>query len=392
MPLLLLLLSLSAAAQPLPRLAHAGFSLEIEPPSLRIAQVRPLSPAAVAGLLPGDVILTATPTPAFARSLQRRAHGESVTLPVRRGSQSLTISITYVAPPRESQPDFDIEYSSVHVGDHRRRLVVTVPRGTPNPPVLLWLPGSGCQSIESPSGTSPETQFLYSLTRSGYKTVRVEKAGLGDSEGPPCYSAEASLALDVRAYAAAIAQFRPAKIFLFGHSAGATLAPLVLKAAGKVQGVILAGGMGTDFRQYILEMRRRALENAGQPIEPEMAIHTRCLNALLLENKSPAEIEAAMPDCRRRVRFDTHPAYVADWAKLDLAREWRAAPGLPVLVLHGEADEVTSRSQSEKLAHHIRGARLMVLPMDHDLCHEKTPGKLAPQALQASLNFVQEFR
>ena len=382
MPLLLFLLALSASAQPLPRLAHAGFSLTRDNGALRIALIRPGSPAALAGLQPGDVLLTGTP------ALLRRPHGEVLPRPVRRATQTLTVTLRYLAPPKEAQPDFDIEYAAVEVDSHRRRAIITTPRNRQNPPVVLWLPGSGCTTIESPSATSPETQLLYALTRVGYKTVRVEKSGIGDSEGPPCYSAEASLALDVRAYAAAIAQLRPAKIFLFGHSAGATLAPLVLQAAGKVEGVILAGGMGTGFRQYVLDMRRRELERTGQPVAPEMAIHTRCLDALLLQNQSPDAIEAAMPDCRRRVRFDSHPAYIAHWAKLDIAKEWRAAPQLPVLVLHGTADQVTSQSQSESLARHIPLARLEILQMDHDLHHEKTPGKLDPRALQASLHFL----
>jgi pimeloyl-ACP methyl ester carboxylesterase len=387
MPLLLLVLALSATGQPLPRLAHAGLSLTIDNGALRIAHIRPQSPAATAGLQPGDILLTPAPL-----TLLRRPHGDSVPVQIRRATQTLTVNLTYLAPPKESQPDFDIEYAAVQVDSHRRRAIITIPRNRPNPPVLLWLPGSGCATIESLNATSPETQLLYALTRAGYKTVRVEKSGIGDSEGPPCYSAEASLSLDVRAYAAAIAQLRPAKVFLFGHSAGATLAPLVLQAAGKVEGVILAGGMGTDFRQYILEMRRRELERSGQPVAPEMAIHTRCLDALLLQNQSPDSIEAAMPDCRRRVRFDTHPAYIAEWAKLDIAKQWRAAPKLPVLVLHGTADTVTSQSQSETLVRHIPGARLEVLPMDHDLCHEKTPGKLDPRAIQASLNFLKKRR
>lgn len=373
MPLLLLMLAAVLHAQPLPRLAHAGFALSLDNGALTIAQVRPGSIAAIAGLHPGDVILTNTPDTAFARSLLRRPDGDRLILNIRRGNQTFEQSLIFIAPPKEAQPDFDIDYSDLTVNAHRRRLLHTRPRTRKNAPVILWLAGSGCASQESPNAVAPEIQLIYALTRAGYQTLRVEKTGVGDSEGPPCYSPQGDLTQEIHAYAAAIAKFRPARIFLFAHSAGATLAPLVLRAAGPVQGVIAAGGMGTSFLQYMLEMRRRELTLAHKPVASEMAIHTRCLEALLIEGQSPDAIEAADPACRRRVRFDSPPAYIAEWAKLDLATEWRAAPVVPILVLYGTGDFVTSLSQSQKLAEIAPKAKLKTLSMDHSFLDYATP-------------------
>ncbi len=371
MPLLLFLLAaLALHSQPLPRLVHAGYALSLDNGAVTVVQLRPNSPAARAGLLPGDQILNPPPNP---RSLLRRPDKSELPLSIRRASQTLSLTLSFLAPPPESQPDFTIEYGQLTVDNHRRRTFKTIPNNKPNPPVILWLAGSGCASQESPATPSAEVQFLYALTRAGYATLRVEKTGVGDSEGPPCYSPEGDLQQEVRAYAAAVAQLRPAKIILFGHSAGATLAPLVLQQSGPVHAAILAGGMGSRFFDYILEMRRRELALANKPLQPDMEIHTRCLDALLNKGESPDDIEKAMPDCRRRVRFDSPPAYTSQWAQLDLARLWRALPRLPVLILYGTADFVTSLEQSKLLQSHIPQSRLQTLPMDHGFLDYATP-------------------
>jgi len=69
MPLFLLALIAALAAQPLPRLAHAGFTPSLDNGSLSIAQIRPGS---IAGLQPADVFLTPTPDSAYIRSILRR--------------------------------------------------------------------------------------------------------------------------------------------------------------------------------------------------------------------------------------------------------------------------------------------------------------------------------
>lgn len=413
MPCFLLgvLAALAAAAQPLPRLAHFGAALELANGALVIAQLRPAGNAAAAGLQPGDVILTVDGRPApaetaFARALLRRPDGTQATLQIRRGARQLDITLQYNAPPRENPAGIDVVYGSLEVDNHRRRTLLTKPKNHRRPPVILWLAGSGCGTQESPTGASPEVQLMYALTRAGYATLRVEKTGTGDSEGPPCYGPEGDIGQEVRAYAAAIAQLRPARIFLFGHSAGATIAPLVLQAAGPVEGVIAAGGMGTRFQPYMLEMRERDFALAGKNVAAEMAITTRCLHALFDLGQSPDEIETAMPNCRRRVRFDSPPAYIADWAKLDLAALWRDAPRVPVLVLYGTGDFVSSLHQSRTLTALIPKARLQTLPMDHSFLayatpeaayaaeqgKPPTPPRLQTEAVAAVLQFLKRHR
>ncbi len=221
-------------------------------------------------------------------------------------------------------------------------------------------------------------QILHELTRRGYVTMRVEKTSMGDSGGPPCYSEAGDLAQEVDGYRAgfrALAQHPsvdPGRIVLFGHSAGATLAPLVARGLN-VAGIVGAGAMGTTFHRYILAMRERERRLEGRSdaeVQKSMAITTACLDRLLIKGEAPGDIESSQPECRKQVRFDSPPSYIAQWTRLDLAEAWTHVRA-PVLILYGAADFVTSEDESRALVEKINAAapsppaRLEILPMDH---------------------------
>lgn len=353
----------------LPRLARSGLTLTLKDGAIAVAQVAPESIAARAGVVSGDVIVSATPTPEFARSLIKQPDGAEIAIELQRNGKTFSALLRFHAPPPERHAGILIEYGAVDAGGHLRRTLITRPVRGSKHPLIVWIAGSGCASQESPDGTNPEVQLLYALTKLGYATLRVEKTGTGDSLGPPCYSEAGGFEQEVRGYRAAIASSNAERVFLFGHSAGATLAPLVARGL-PVKAIVLNGAMSGGFFDYILAMRRREAELAGTP--GEAAVHERCLRRLLLDGVPAGEIEREMPDCRRKVRFDSPPSYTNDWLKLDLPRAWREAPNVPVLTLYGTGDFVTSAELSAGLVAlintvHPGKATLRKLPMDHGL-------------------------
>ena len=381
---LLVLLTLPAILQAeLPRKAEAGFALAASKGELVIAQVRPGQNAARDGFKTGDVILRANGTPAaaesgFARPLLRRIAGDKVEFLIRREGKEMALTLEYRAGSMEHPEGLDVQYKSVETDGHQRRAFVTVPRRKGKYPAIVWIAGSGCGSQENAGGGNPQVQLLYQLTRRGFATMRVEKTGVGDSEGPPCYSESGGAAQEVRGYQAGIKTLAsydfvdPSRIYLIGHSAGATLAPLV--AHGQpIHGIALAGAMGTDFHEYLMAMRRRDLELAGkknEEIDASLAITKRCTDWLLKDRRTPDDIEKASPDCQHRVRFDSPPPYIQDWADFDLQRMWNETPDVPVLVLYGSGDFVTNEHESRALVDKINAAHpnravYKGLPMDH---------------------------
>ncbi|HBY60652.1 MAG TPA: hypothetical protein DEH78_12575 [Solibacterales bacterium] len=386
MLLVLLLLATSALAAGLERKADAGLLFGIADGKLRVAETRPGGNAARAGIRVGDVLLTADggaapATREFARSVYKRKAGDSVVLRLLRDGAELEVTLHYPAPP----PEPAVEHGAVLAAGFLRRTLVTAPPGPGPHAALLWIAGSGCGSQESPGLSDPVAQLLHALTAQySIVTMRVEKSGAGDSDGPPCYSADAGLAQESESYGAALEALQkdprvdPARVFLVAHSAGVLSVPIV--AAGRnVAGIVAAGGSGFAYFDYHLAMRRREMELAGKPedeVEASLAIHRRCLTALLKEHRSPDEIEKEMPDCRRRVRFDSPPVMIEGHSRIDSVAAWKSSGRAPVLLLYGTGDFVTSKKQTEALRDlinrlHPRRAAMKVLPMDHGfLAHE----------------------
>ncbi len=80
------------------------------------------------------------------------------------------------------------------------------------------------------------------MQQSGMQMVRIEKPGVGDSEGPSC--AQADLDDDMAAFRAGIRAALadpgadPARLYLFGGSVGGALAP-VLASEFDVRGIVV---------------------------------------------------------------------------------------------------------------------------------------------------------
>ncbi len=393
--LLVLVVLQACAFAELKRQARLGAAFTEESGKLVLLQVAPDGSAARAGLRTGDIVTAvdgqkASPTAAFVRPLLRRDAGAKVRFAIARQSESKTLTVEYAAPPLEKPEGIDVVYGSVAVNGHERRTLLTLPSGKagkPSSPAILFLAGSGCVSQESPDGRDPAVQILYELTRRGFVTMRVEKTGIGDSTGPACYSADGDLMQEVAGYKAghaalsAHASVDPKRIFLFGHSAGGTLAPLVASDNLAVAGIVAAGAMGTDFLRYILAMRereRRLEGRADEEIAKSMKVTTACLTRLLKDGETPDAIEQQHPECKKQVRFDSPPAYVEQWNRLDLQQAWSQVKA-PTLVLYGTGDFVTSEEESAALVAKInkggnpQQARLEVLPMDHGFFAHSTP-------------------
>jgi hypothetical protein len=332
----------------LTRKADSGLVFTAANGEMVIATVQSGQNAARDGLQKGDVVLQVNgrrvlPEAKFARELMRRTAGDRVDFLVRREGREMHVTVEYRPAPMEHPDGIDVQYRSVETDGHLRRLLVAVPKHQGRIPAVLWIAGSGCGSQEAPEG-SQLVDFLYRLGRRGYVTVRVEKSGVGD------------------------------RIYLFAHSAGTTLAPLVAQQAA-TSGIVAAGAMGTSFFDYVYAMRRRELELSGKsPTETdaEMKLNRTCTERLLRDRKTPDEIEAENPDCRHRVRYDSPPPYIQDLADVDLKKVWQEAPNRPVLVLYGSGDFVTNEHESRSLADtinqvHPKEATLRILPMEHGL-------------------------
>jgi len=98
--------------------------------------------------------------------------------------------------PRESSSDFTVEYRAVTARGGKHRVLVTHPNDAQRHAAVLLIGGIGCYPIDVPSGESAYRDLAYNLTRRGYTTVRVEKLGMGDSDGASCIDSDLATELD----------------------------------------------------------------------------------------------------------------------------------------------------------------------------------------------------
>jgi alpha-beta hydrolase superfamily lysophospholipase len=119
----------------------------------------------------------------------------------------------------------------------RLRTIVSTPTNADGrAPAVLVLQGGGCSSVDVPqAGSAGPNAFVHALAAAGFVTMRVDKPGTGDSEGPPC--PEIGYREELAGYRAALRELvghsavDPDSVFLFGFSLGGFFAPIIAQDA-----------------------------------------------------------------------------------------------------------------------------------------------------------------
>ena len=292
------------------------------------------------------------------------------------------------APARERLEGLETVHGLLPNG-HGSRLqtILTRPEGTKGrlPAVMLvnWLSCDGIELRDGPLDGMNELSRRIA-TRSGLVYFRVEKPGLGTSEGRPC--ADTDFQTELAGYRAGLAALRahpwvdPERIVLVGMSNGAGILPLVSNGT-PVAGYVVVNGWSRTWFEHMMEHLRRDAElrgtSAGE-VSSRMGPYAELYAAYLIEKKTPGEIVRARP--RLAKAWDDEPArqygrpaaFFHQLQDLNLAEAWSRVAA-PALVIWGEYDWIMGRDDHEQIAALINGnkpgaARLMVVPkMTHDV-------------------------
>jgi dienelactone hydrolase len=246
----------SFAQSELPRRAYFGVGLEKHPDGIRVFSITEGSAAAAAGMAIGDFIESvddhATSSPeATVAAIARHKGGESVKIDVRRSDTRRTINVILKTYPVEQMANATLQYGSVRpYPDVRLRTIISTPDGQSGTryPAVLLLQGGSCGSIDTPfSPNVGQPALIHTLGSRQFVTMRVEKSGVGDSEGSPCESI--GFEQELAGYRAALQALRshpsvdPQRIYLLGISLGGVFAPL-LGSETSVAGIVVWGTPG----------------------------------------------------------------------------------------------------------------------------------------------------
>jgi uncharacterized protein len=376
-----------------------------------------------AGIQPGDILADLngqrmTSAAGFAQVISRHLAGDSVRLTIVRGRQKIDKTVILKPRPYETSADAEILYRTVTVEGARRRTIVTRPKAAGRYPAVLLMGGLGCYSLDGAlSDSTGYGPILTGLARKGFVTMRVEKTGEGDSEGPACTDPQATAELEAKGYVAGLVALRnyefvdPGNIFVFAHSLGPLIASLALPQQD-VQGVVAAETIGRSWFEYTLENVRRQSALVGEPldqVDADVREHAKCAFHFFLQHETADEVAKLGEQCKEMISsYAGMPSpYMQQIGDISLAKQWKQIDA-PVLVIYGASDPATSADESRYLVdiinsfHPGRATYLEIPGMGHDFGRyssqaeflerrkDSKPHRFDDEVLTATLDWLQQ--
>ena len=343
----------------------------------RIVRFRPDSVLEKAGLGIGDRIVAIDGRPltdatVFATVLRGLRAGDVVRIDARHGDETLAVEVRAPAMREEAVDSLVVRYGEARSErGYRVRTYTTRPAAARGRlPVVVFIPWLSCDAVEAPFGPRADgwARMLNVVMRGvPAQFVRIEKPGVGDSEGPDCGVAD--LDHDLAAFRAGIRAaladpgVDPQRLILFGGSIGGALAP-VLAREFSPSGIVVAGGFSRTWYEHILGHERRRLTLSGKSpaeVNAAMKLFAELYALVLLERQTPRQALAAKPELSKvwydapEQQFGRPTRYYQQVQGLDVEGAW-ARVQVPTLVLWGDYDWIMGRDDQERIAA-IVGAR-----------------------------------
>lgn len=387
----------------LPRRAFLGLTLASSAtagqPGLAVRGVAPGSDAERGGISPGDVLLSLDRNPtndlAEVRTIVRALRaGDPLLLELSRDGRAFEVELELSDYPLERHAAARTVLCQVQSGRVWLRTIIVIPDARGPHPVVLYLPGAHWASEEYPLDLdNPVPALASAFAAAGVAMLRVERSGVGDSQGPPC--SRVDFETELAGYRAGLAQLLASdwadaqRVFLLGHSLGAMVAPLLAERA-RVSGVVTFGASAMPISEGLAGALLRHAERQPDPESARQRAHlVGELVRLICAGKTPAEVFASRPDLASAA-----PAhFVGDQAyqrvvrfyhqleRADLRGAWSRA-GCDVLAIHGGDDWITTLDDSRAIAEAAgeRAATLELDAIDHQL---SPPGSTRPKLARA---------
>lgn len=307
---------------------------------------------------------------------------ESVQVIVRRGNQLLTLNSHLEELPKEITWQYKTLYDELHTSNAVLRTIITTPPKSGKYPAVIFVQGVGCYPIDTPFDTTfGHVQVLRHLSKKNIVTMRVEKSGVGDSQGEPCEKIDFNTEMNHFAEALRTLKSYPFvdndNIFVIGHSIGGVIAPIIARREN-AKGVIVYGTIGQNWTNYLIDSRRAMAIGKGEDpedVEEWTKTVTHCGARYFLQREPMDSIVKQNPDCATFLKRFTFrdPKYWHQLAELNVAQQWKEYNGY-VLSIWGEADRASMENEHQLIAnivnknHPKKGTFIKISRADHKMC------------------------
>jgi pimeloyl-ACP methyl ester carboxylesterase len=264
----------------------------------------------------------------------------------------------------ETYTGHKVVYDSITDAHGQRvRLIVTHPDRSGQAAVIFVAGWLSCDSVEAPEGTREATSLVFRRLAAlpDFALVRMEKPGVGDSEGDCSKTDFASEIADYRAAFLHMLDYGfvdADRIFVLGISNGGGFAPLV-SGNVPIAGYVIDGGWLKTWFEHMLEIKRRQLTLSGKTpaeVSASMPDIARLYSRYLVEGTAPREIFKAEPSLARfwddpdpDHEYGRPVVYYQQLEALNLAGAWSGIR-CPALLLHGQFDWIMSAEDMRDMA------------------------------------------
>ncbi len=264
------------------------------------------------GVKEGDIIVSlngkAVAATTIAATIRTIPAGAILRVKLVREGKALDLSGPLIERPRDpGNENFSVSYHDVLSNGKRMRTIISTPRKPGKHPALMFIQGFSPISydfnLEGPGDLSRiDAPLLFDFANTGFVTMRVEKPGVGDSEGGPFADLDYTTELDI--YRQALKQLKTTSsvevdnIFIFGHSMGGAFGPMIA-SENPVKGISTYGTAARTWYEYFLDTLRyqgllagASFENADETVR----VGSRVMGLIFQENQTAEQVKKAHPE------------------------------------------------------------------------------------------------
>jgi pimeloyl-ACP methyl ester carboxylesterase len=289
----------------------------------------------------------------------------------------------------------------------RLRVFVTRPRNaTGKIPAIFFVGWLSCDSVEYPDGETDGFGAIFHrlVEQSEYATMRLDKPGVGESQGD---CAKTDFTTELSGYQAAYDELLkydfidPERIIVLGLSNGGGTSVLVPRHH-RARGYIAASSWGRSWYEHMLEMERVRLTKAGKSpgdVNSAIKVFTEFYGLYLIRGMAPGEIVAQHPEWKPLWydapdgQYGRPAAFYQQLQALNLGEAWQNV-NVPVLVMRGTADVIMSDADARTLAENVNRTHpgmaryVEIKGGDHLLAVD---GKLSDVVVPTMLNWMRDL-
>lgn len=266
-----------------------------------------------AGIKLGDILLSIDNQTVLAGKIGAQIRstpaGKEMVIKLVREGKVIEVKTQLMERPRDpGNANYEVQYSHVVSHGQRIRTIITRPKKPGKHPVLFFIQGFSPVSydftLETATGdvATLDGPILFEFANTGFVTVRVEKPGVGDSEGGPFADLDYITELDI--YRQALKAVKDMEgvdaenVFIFGHSMGGAFGPMVA-AEIPVQGLVVYGVAARTWHEYLLDtLRYQGLVGGAsyEDADEEVRKGARLISLVFFENQTVADVKKSHPE------------------------------------------------------------------------------------------------